>query len=155
MKSIFSPTRYCPCDWRSMQNLLGHLQGGSSEMCFTWNTGNSKAKETLQKRWQNVINLRRKEWFLTASSRSLPVLFLLELLLLNGEMDGETGGDWELDAGGTGESGGSGNFSSSCSISFSSFISPGGSTLYLTYNWSINYCNTRCIVESTLGALML
>lgn len=75
---------------------------------------------------------------LTASSSSLPVLFLLELVLLNGEIDnetdGETDGDWEWEAGGTGESGGSGLFSS-CSISFSSFISPGGSTLYLSQEW--------------------
>lgn len=35
MKSIFSPTRYRPCDCLSTQNLLGHLQGGSSAMCLT------------------------------------------------------------------------------------------------------------------------
>ncbi len=33
----------------------------------------------------------------TASSRSLPVLFLLELVLLNGEMDGEMDGETDGD----------------------------------------------------------
>lgn len=37
MKRIFSPTRYRPWESRSTQNLAGHLQGGSSEILFTWN----------------------------------------------------------------------------------------------------------------------
>lgn len=39
MKRIFSPTRYRPWESRSTQNLVGHLQGGSSEILFTWNRG--------------------------------------------------------------------------------------------------------------------
>ena len=37
IKRIFSPTRYLPWESLSTQNLLGHLQGGSSEIRFTWN----------------------------------------------------------------------------------------------------------------------
>lgn len=73
---------------------------------------------------------------ITASSSSFPVLFLLEVTLGgvgDGEGDGE--GDDEGDGGrgctgDAGDGGGRGAFSS-CSISFSSFIRPGGSTLYL------------------------
>ena len=71
---------------------------------------------------------------LTASSSSFPVLFLLvEHLVEEGAGEGEGEGDGVGERDGereTGEGGGGGAFSSS-SISFSSFISPGGSTLYL------------------------
>lgn len=75
---------------------------------------------------------------LTASSNSFPVLFLLEVTLVGvGDGDGEGVGDAEGDggsgwAGDTGDGGGRGAFSS-CSISFSSFMRPGGSTLYLDH----------------------
>lgn len=35
MKRIFSASRYLPWESLSTQNLFGHLQGGSSEICFT------------------------------------------------------------------------------------------------------------------------
>lgn len=72
----------------------------------------------------------------TASSNCFPVLFLLEVTLAGvGDGDGEGEGDKDGDGGRgcvgeTGEGGGRGAFSSS-SISFSNFMSPGGSTLYL------------------------
>lgn len=46
MKSIFSPTRYRPCDCLSTQNLFGHLQGGSSAICLTWK------KKTKRAQWR-------------------------------------------------------------------------------------------------------
>lgn len=72
-------------------------------------------------------------------------------------MDGETNGDWELEAGGTGESGGSGLFSS-CSISFSSFISPGGSTLYLSQEWPFTlwlHVQQNCDLKHTMQNCVL
>lgn len=72
----------------------------------------------------------------TASSSCFPVLFLLEVTLAGvGEAVGEGESDNEGDGGrgggeDTGDWGGRGSFSSS-SISFSNFMSPGGSTLYL------------------------
>lgn len=77
-----------------------------------------------------------QQWgWLTASSNSFPELFLLEDTLVGvrvgaGDGEGEEDGDgtrvWTGDTG----DGGRGAFSS-CSISFSSFIRPGGSMLYL------------------------
>lgn len=56
------------------------------------------------------------------------------LFLLDVDLVGEGDGDGERGEAGddTGDGRGRGAFSS-CSISFSSFISPGGSTLYLKY----------------------
>lgn len=84
---------------------------------------------------------------LTASSNCFPVLFLLEVTLAGvGDGDGEGEGDKDGDGGRgcvgeTGEGGGRGAFSSS-SISFSNFMSPGGSTLYLEHKNRSLYLGT-------------
>lgn len=57
IKSIFSPTRYRPCDCLSTQNLFGHLQGGSLAMCLTCNTH----KDNHIRDFSTLISKRRNQ----------------------------------------------------------------------------------------------